>query len=112
MFMNDVFMNDVGAAFPITTSIIDVVPDNRNACKSGTTARSRQVSSPVSQTIHKLQFIKCIEAYNQRSTRQALGPDQDRDVSLSLRLVLGGADGYAVSILALAPPRRYSGPST
>src|SRR5258708_16840201 len=111
MFMNDVFMNDVGAAFPITTSIIDVVPDN-NACKSGTTARSRQVSSPVSQTIHKLQFIKCIEAYNQRSTRQALGPDQDRDVSLSLRLVLGGADGYAVSILALAPPRRYSGPST
>ncbi len=112
MFMNDVFMNDVGAAFQITTSIIDVVPDNRSACESGTTARSRQASSPVNQTIHKLQFIKCIEAYNQRSTRQALGPDQDRDVSLSLRLVLGGADGDAVSILALAPPRRYSGQST
>jgi hypothetical protein len=31
MFMNDVFMNDLGAAYPITTSIIDVVPDNRNA---------------------------------------------------------------------------------
>src|SRR5258707_147091 len=40
MFMNDLFMNDVG----------EHVPEIGNARKSGTTTSSRQVSSPVCQT--------------------------------------------------------------
>jgi hypothetical protein len=43
---------------------------------------------------------------------KSLGLDQDRGVSLSLRLVLGEMEEGAVSILAFAPPRRYSGQST
>jgi hypothetical protein len=56
MFMNGLFINDAGAAYPITISIsmTHVVPNNRNARGSGTTTGSRHVSSPLCQTIHKL----------------------------------------------------------
>ena len=44
MFMNGLFINDAGAAYPITISMTHVVPNNRNARESGTTTGSRHVS--------------------------------------------------------------------
>jgi hypothetical protein len=35
MFMNDMFMSDVGAAYPIIISMIQRVPDHRNARQVG-----------------------------------------------------------------------------
>jgi hypothetical protein len=69
MFMNDMFMNDFGAAYPIIVSVIQRVPDHRNA---------RQVTS-----------------------------DQELKAGLDTRI-----QGDAVSVVAIAPPRRYSVPRT
>jgi uncharacterized protein len=53
------------------------------------------------------QFKNCIDACNQSSTCQALGPEQDRDVPLSLRLVLDGRG--ARGVLAFGAPRLFVG---
>jgi hypothetical protein len=47
--MNDMFMSDFGAAYPITISVIQRVPDHRNARQVTSDHELKQVSTPVCQ---------------------------------------------------------------
>jgi hypothetical protein len=95
MFMNDLFMSDFGAVYPIIISVIQSVPDHRNARQSGAIAGSRRVSTFFRQTIYK-------EAKDQHAKPFVWTKPEGR-LNAALRLFVGSKETTWSNISEVSP---------